>query len=145
MASQANEILVRKEYERPDPRLLDAFRGVPTGFVVDAQGRSGAIDYRIKPVTTNSHFAGIALTVRCRPWDNLAAHVALEFARPNDVLVISAGGFEQASVIGEKYVGMARNKGVVALVVDGMARDVTNYDKIGIPVFARGVIANSSF
>jgi len=145
MATAANEILVRRKYERAEPRLLDMFRGVPTGFVVDAQGRSGAIDFRIKPVTTSSQFVGIALTVRCRPWDNLAAHVALEFAGPDDVLVISTGGFEQASVIGEKYVGMARNKGVVALVVDGMARDVTNYDRIGIPVFARGIIANSSF
>ena len=34
---------------RPDPALVDALRGAPTGFVIDALGGSGALDYRIKP------------------------------------------------------------------------------------------------
>jgi 4-hydroxy-4-methyl-2-oxoglutarate aldolase len=143
--SSPHEVLVRNSIVRNDPELVELVRGTPTGFVVDAQRRSGAVDFRIKPVTANSSFTGTALTVRCRPWDNLAAHVALEHVRPGDVLMITTGGFEGASVIGEKYVGMARNQGAVAIVVDGMARDISNCDKIGIPVFARGIIANSSF
>ena len=40
---------------------------------------------------------------------------------------------------------MARNKGVVACVTDGMVRDIDGIDAVGIPVFARGVSPNSPF
>ena len=140
-----NEVIIRRKGTPVSDAILAVFQGARTGFVVDARGRSGSLDQRIKPVTKNVKFSGRALTVRVRPWDNLAAHLALDFIEPGDVLMLSAGGFDQASVIGEKYVGMARNKGAVAIVVDGLARDVSNYDEIGIPVFALGVIANSSF
>lgn len=141
----ANEIIIRRNRPRVPDEVLALFQGARTGFVVDARGRSGSLDARIKPVTSKAEFAGRALTVRVRPWDNFAAHLALDLIEPGDVLMLTAGGFTQASVIGEKYLGMARNKGAVAIVVDGMARDVSNYDEIGIPVFALGVIANSSF
>ena len=141
----ANEIIFRKNWTRVTDETLAQFRGIPSGFLVDARGRSGALDYRIKPFTKNASFTGSALTVRVRPWDNLAAHVALDFVERGDVLMISAGGASQASVIGEKYLGMARNKGAVAVVVDGMARDIRNFDEMGIPAFARGVTPNSYF
>ncbi|WP_108659585.1 RraA family protein [Acuticoccus kandeliae] len=141
----ANEIIVRRTRPRVSDETLAKFVGARTGFVVDARGRSGAMDPRIKAVTKAVSFAGRALTVRVRPWDNLAAHFALDLIEPGDVLMMASGGFTQASVIGEKYLGMARNKGAVAIVVDGMARDVRNYDSIGIPVFALGVTPNSSF
>jgi len=64
--------------------------------------------------------------------------------QPGDVLAITARGFEGASVIGEKLIGMAKNKGAVAVVVDGMARDSVGIDSVGIPVFTRGITANSS-
>jgi hypothetical protein len=38
----------------------------------------------------------------------------------------------------------ARNAGAVAVVTDGMIRDPTGINRIGIPVFARGVISNSA-
>jgi regulator of RNase E activity RraA len=39
---------------------------------------------------------------------------------------------------------MARNSGPVAVVTDGMIRDPQGINRIGIPVFARGVISNSA-
>lgn len=140
-----NEIIVRRKRPRPPEAVLSVFRGARSGFVVDARGRTGGLDHHIHPITKATGFSGVALTVLCRPWDNLAAHVALDLIEPGDVLMMTTGGFEQASVIGEKYVGIARNNGAVAIVVDGMARDVSRYDEIGIPVFARGVTPNSSF
>ena len=70
--------------------------------------------------------------------------MALDFIERGDVLMISAGGASQASIIGAKYLGTARNKGAVAVVVDGMARDIRNFDEMGIPAFARGITPNSS-
>ena len=34
---------------RPDSKLVDQLRGTPTGFLVEAMGGSGALDFRIKP------------------------------------------------------------------------------------------------
>lgn len=144
MADDKRVITVRRSFRRVGPEVLAAVRGMHGGFVVDAIGREGALDHRIKPITSAVTFAGSALTVQCRPWDNLAAHVALEHLAPGDVLAISARGFEGASAIGEKLVGMAKNKGAVAIIVDGMARDSAGIDRVGIPVFTRGVTANSS-
>jgi 4-hydroxy-4-methyl-2-oxoglutarate aldolase len=144
MADPSRPVYVRRGFTRADEQAVASFRDVPTGFVVDAMGRLGSLDHRLKPITSRTAFAGSALTVQCRPWDNLAAHVALDQLRPGDVLAISTGGFEGASVIGEKLVGMARNNGAVAVVVDGMARDSAGIEKVGIPVFSYGVIANSS-
>jgi 4-hydroxy-4-methyl-2-oxoglutarate aldolase len=145
MADSAASITVRRHVDRVGAGILKDFAGTPTGFIVDAQLRRGALDHLIKPITTKAAFVGSALTVRCRPWDNLAAHVALQFIRPGDVVVIATGAFEQASVIGEKFVGMARNAGAVAIVTDGLARDAAGIDRVDMPVFARGVIPNSSF
>jgi 4-hydroxy-4-methyl-2-oxoglutarate aldolase len=119
--------------------------GVMTGLVVDAQGRRGALDHTIKPVTSRNQFVGSALTVLCRPWDNLALHVSLKFIQAGDVLVIATGAFTQAAVIGEKLVGMARNQGAVAIVTDGLVRDSAGIERVGIPVFAAGAIVNSCF
>lgn len=137
------DLVVRRHFPRPP--VPAAFIGAPIGFVVDAQGQFGGLDHRIKPVTALATFCGPALTVLCREGDNLAAHVALNYIEPGDVVVISAGGFERVSVIGEKWAGMARNKGAIAIVVDGMARNSAGLAEVPIPIFARGVTPNSSF
>ena len=77
------------------------------------------------------------------PRDNLAAWAALEVARPGDVILIRTGEFFDSSVIGDIFVGMAKNGGVAAIVTDGVVRDIPGIDAVGIPVFARGVSPNS--
>jgi 4-hydroxy-4-methyl-2-oxoglutarate aldolase len=113
--------------------------------VVDANGRRGALDYRIRPITRAMRFAGVALTVHSRARDNLAPYAAIAYAKPGDVLVVAADAYEEASVAGDILLGMAKNKGVVALVTDSMVRDVDGLNVVGIPVFARGLTPNSPY
>ena len=62
-----------KTVVRPATGLVDALRGTPTGFLVDAMGGSGALDYRIKPaIDEHAAFCGVALTCNAGPADNLA-------------------------------------------------------------------------
>jgi 4-hydroxy-4-methyl-2-oxoglutarate aldolase len=143
MAAQESALIIRRNFDRPSAELLQAFAGVPTGNVCDSQGRIGALDYRIKPVSAAVSFCGCALPVDAGPRDNLAAWAALEVARPGDVILIRTGEFCESSVIGDVFAGMARNGGVVAIVTDGVVRDVPGIDAVGIPVFARGVSPNS--
>jgi 4-hydroxy-4-methyl-2-oxoglutarate aldolase len=136
-------LTVRRHFPRPPEALVVRFRDVPTGWIVDANGRRGALDFRLRPITRAVRFAGPALTVRTRARDNLAPYAAIEFARPGDVLVVAVDGYEEASVAGDILLGMARNKGVVALVTDGVVRDVDGLNAVAIPVFARGLTPNS--
>jgi 4-hydroxy-4-methyl-2-oxoglutarate aldolase len=145
MVAQPPALTIRKSFARPDPGHVNAFRGVQSGYVVDARGRKGALDHRIRPLTGNKAFCGVAVTVQTRPRDNLACWAALAACRPGDVLVIACNAYEEASVIGDVFVAMAKNNGIVACVTDGMVRDIAGIDDVGIPVFARGLTPNSPF
>jgi 4-hydroxy-4-methyl-2-oxoglutarate aldolase len=48
-------------------------------------------------------------------------------------------------VIGDVFVAMAKNNGIVGCVTDGMVRDIAGINEVGIPVFARGLTPNSPF
>lgn len=136
-------LTIRRNFPRTDGELVARFAELPTGVVCDAQARVGALDYRIRPVTSATRFHGPALVVDAGPRDNLAAWAALEIAGDGDVVVIATGDHVNAAVVGDNFVAMARNAGVVAVVTDGVVRDLDGLDAIGIPVFARGVTPNS--
>ena len=123
MANQPAVLTVKKTIDRPSLSDYEKFIGLPIGNIIDAQGRIGAVDYKIKPITTAHKFTGPVLTVDAGPRDNLAAWMALDYVRPGDVLMIATGGYSQSSVIGDLFVGMARNAGVVGIVTDGVVRD----------------------
>lgn len=141
--AEAPTLTIRRDWTRPGEDDIAAFRDAPSGWVVDAQGRRGAIDHRIRCVTSAARIVGSALPVWSRGRDNLAPYAALAFAKPGDVLVVATDDCETASVAGDILLGMARNGGIVGMVTDGVVRDVPGLDGVGIPVFARGVSPNS--
>ena len=141
--SYASRLTAPRRITRARHEDIAVFAGAPVGNIVDALGRTGAMEATIKPITGAKRFAGSALTVDAGPRDNLAPWAALRLAQAGDVLVIATGGHMAAAVCGDLMVGMARNAGVVAIVTDGVVRDVSGSDAVGIPVFAAGVIPNS--
>jgi 4-hydroxy-4-methyl-2-oxoglutarate aldolase len=128
--------------ERPPAELVEGFRGAPTGFIVDAMGGSGALDWRIRRIVGHS-FLGVALTCDCGAGDNLALIAACAESEPGDVLVAATGGFAGAAVTGDLLLGVARNRGVVGFVTDGLVRDVADLEALNLPVYAMGVTPNS--
>jgi len=134
----------RKDVVRPAKELVDALRGTPTGFLVDAMGGSGALDYRIKPaIAEQAAFCGVALTCNAGPADNLALLAALESVRAGDVIVCTTGSHTGCAVTGDLVLGMARNCGAVAFVTDGCVRDLPGIRNVGLPCFCVGVTPNS--
>jgi 4-hydroxy-4-methyl-2-oxoglutarate aldolase len=138
---------IRRTFERPAPEIVDAFRDVPAGFLVDAQNGRGALDRAIKPMFPlhpgMDRCCGPAITCSCGPDDNMALAAAVTLAQAGDVIVCSTEGFEHGAVCGDLLAGMARNKGVAALVTDGVVRDGAGLREMGLPVFARGITPNS--
>jgi 4-hydroxy-4-methyl-2-oxoglutarate aldolase len=137
-------LTIRANFPRPDKETVDGFAGVATGFVVDAMGGSGAMDYRIKPLAPSAKvMVGVAVTCNAGPADNLALFGALFVAKPGDILVAATGGHMGAAVAGDLLLGMARNRGVAGFVTDGMVRDIVGILEVGLPVYCAGVTPNS--
>lgn len=137
-------LTIRRPTARPDPALLARLVGAQSGHVADAMDGSGALLATIKPIDpTHATFVGVALTCQNGPGDNLAILAAVALAQPGDVLIAAADGFAGVSVMGDNVASMARNAGMLALVTDGMARDVAGIVAVGLPVFAAGVTPNS--
>jgi 4-hydroxy-4-methyl-2-oxoglutarate aldolase len=138
---------IRRSFERPSADVIERFRTVPAGFLVDAQNGRGSLERAIKPMFPNhagmDRACGPAITCSCGPDDNLALAAAVAMAQPGDVIMCATEGFEHGAVCGDLLAGMARNKGVVALVTDGVVRDGAGLRDMGLPVFARGITPNS--
>jgi len=137
-------LTIRRYIERPERPLVEAFAGTPTGFIVDAMAGRGSLDSRIKPLPgTPSRFVGTALPCLNGPADNLALCAAVAFCAPGDVLVAATDGFSGCSVVGDLLLGIAKNRGAVGFVTDGLLRDVTDIQALAFPAFGAGVSPNS--
>ena len=137
-------LTIRRRIDRPERAVLEAFAGTPTGFIVDAMAGRGALDSRIKPLPgTPNRFVGTALTCLNGPADNLALAAAVSLCAPGDVLVAATDGFSGCSVVGDLLLGIAKNRGALGFVTDGVVRDVTDIQALGFPTFAAGVSPNS--
>lgn len=134
----------RNSIVRPAAAQVEALRDTPTGFLVDALGGGGALDYRIKPAIADQvGFCGVALTCDAGPADNLALIAALESVQPGDVLVCTTGSYTGCAVTGDLVLGMARNCGAVGFVTDGCVRDLPGIRMVGLPCYCIGVTPNS--
>ena len=91
-----------------------------------------------------SRFTGVAITCYCGPADNLALFAAVAHAELGDVIVAASDSFTGSSVTGDLLLGMAKNRGICALVTDGLVRDIDGILRVGMPVFCRGASPNSS-
>lgn len=135
---------IKRNFARPSQAVLEGFAGVPTGYLVDAMGGSGCLDYRIKPlVPSDQVMVGTAVTCHAGPADNLALFGALHAARRGDILVAATDSFTATAITGDLLLGMARNRGVAGFVTDGLVRDLVGVLAVGLPVYCAGVTANS--
>ena len=71
--------------------LVDRFRGIAAPNLADAMGRFNFMDPGIQS-RSKLPLCGLAVTVLCRPADNLMVHKALQVAEPGDVVVVNTCG-----------------------------------------------------
>ena len=135
---------IRRRFERPDAALLARIAATNSCWIGDAlEGRAG-LDPSIRSLGTGKiPFCGPAITCSTGVNANLALAAAITMAEPGDVIVAANEGFDGAAIIGDVLAGMARNRGVAGIVIDGFARDLTGLREVGLPICARGVTPNS--
>jgi 4-hydroxy-4-methyl-2-oxoglutarate aldolase len=132
-------IRVSTKFERPDAALVEQLSAFSSATIHEAQGRLGALDSVIKPVDHRMSLCGPAFTVQCAPRDNLMLQTAIAYARPGDVVVVSAGAYEEAGSFGDVLANACQAKGIAGLITDTGVRDTEDLRALGFPVFSRSV------
>ena len=145
MIGDPTRLVVKSKFPRLSASALEPFRARSTSFVADAQGGRGALDWQIKPLDPKSRFVGTTLTVNAGARDNLAVLAALDLIEPGDALVITTQSFTGTAMIGDNVVNIAKRRGAVAIVTDGVVRDIAEIVEIGLPVFCRGATPATCF
>lgn len=110
-----------------------------TATVGEAWPAARLISAPILPLAPGMALAGPALPVRCRPGDNLALHLAIAAAKPEDVLVVDYGGSLESGPFGEIMALACQMREIAGLVIDGAVRDSAQIAALRFPVFARGL------
>ncbi|TAM78213.1 RraA family protein [bacterium] len=136
------------EYERPDAALVQRFVDVARCFsascvFADVQRRMNVMHSGIKPIF-KTKLVGPALTVKLSSGDLVDPLKALELGQSGDVIVVDAGGETETSVCGGLMGGLAKNRGIAGMIIDGAARDTDELRAIEFPVFVRAITARGT-
>ena len=125
------------EASRPDADLLERLRHIDTASLSDANRELRVLPAAIRPLMLGGHMAGRAVTAVANQ-DLMSVIGALEISGLGDVLVVAAGGCDQA-VSGELFGTEAFRRGMSGVVIDGLSRDSAALRKLGMPFYSRGV------
>lgn len=130
---------ITRDFTRPTPAQIEAFRTIGAATAHEAFGRQGAVDSAIKPIYPGIRVLGPAFTLQTPPGDNLTLHAALKLAKPGDVLVIDAGDYTEQGSFGDVMATSALALGLAGLVTNGGVRDAASIRDLGFPIFSRSV------
>ncbi|MCL2669529.1 MAG: 4-carboxy-4-hydroxy-2-oxoadipate aldolase/oxaloacetate decarboxylase [Syntrophaceae bacterium] len=133
------EAHVLRNIPRPPRELVLEFLAFDTATVHEASGGKGALSSAIKPIDPLCQVCGPAVTVACRPGDNLILHKAIYVAEPGDVLLLTVGEYEEVGPWGEVMTVAAQARGIAGLVTDGSVRDSRSISDLKFPVFSKSL------
>ncbi|MBP2228650.1 regulator of RNase E activity RraA [Azospirillum agricola] len=143
---------------RPSADVIAGYKALPdltsvVADILDELGFDTAIPGgRLAPLAPEQRIVGPAVTVRQarvrRPAGHGIAHRLVPrlggldqvtLSRPGDVLVIDAGGADDASSFGGLMATAVHSRGLAGVVVDGCVRDAESMRRMGLSVWSRGL------
>jgi 4-hydroxy-4-methyl-2-oxoglutarate aldolase len=101
----------------------------------------GFMDPLIRAMQPDVRIAGPAVTVRAPGVDGTVVGYALGQVRPGDVLVIDRCGDHRHAAFGGLVAYACKVAGLAGVIIDGVATDIGEVRKYGVPLWCRGLSA----
>lgn len=120
--------------------IINRAKNLNSSLIADAMKGKNTMSYDIKPVGENMNFVGTAVTVSLTPGDNLFLHQAIYNSEVGYALVVDGKGYTKSAYMGELMAFAAEAIGLEGIVIDGLVRDKTDLQKLGFPIYSRGLV-----